>query len=55
VVVAVVKLRQRLELEGRVVVDREQMELVGQVKQAVQIQVVVAAAAKARFWELLLV
>jgi uncharacterized membrane protein len=47
-----VKLRQRQEPEGLAAVALVQMELVGQVKQAVQIQAV--AAVKARFWGLLL-
>jgi hypothetical protein len=49
-----VKLRQRQEPEGLAAVALVQMELVGQVKQAVQIQAVAVAAVKARFWGLLL-
>ena len=54
-VAAGVNLPQQQGLGALAVVAPAQMELGGQVKQAVQIQVVVAAAAKARFWELLLV
>lgn len=46
-----VKLLQRLELAALVAVGRVQMELVDQVKQAVQIQAVVVVAARALFLE----
>jgi hypothetical protein len=51
VVVVGVKLLQRREPEVRVGVAPVQMELVGQVKTAVQIQVVAEAAVKVRFLE----
>ena len=53
-VAVAVKLLQRQGRAALVVAVPAQMELVGQVKQAVQIQVVVVAAVKARFWALLL-